>query len=147
MPIEKLVSICDNKKCVFAFQILLQSFMFALWTGCISFPFLFNQHFQSFCLYLINNKSILKGFVGHKVPRFSYTQVCLHCVTAGEILLTNMRDSIVFTVLQFSLWTTRRTRLNIGKDFNQLLRTYNVIRVKPFSTEEALKKAFPKFYF
>lgn len=60
--------------------------------------------------------------------------MALNCVIAWEIPLTNInlskRDGIVVTVLHFSHWASCKTRLNIGKDFDQLLWTYTVGQVK-----------------
>jgi len=41
-----------------------------------------------------------------------------------------MRDGIVVGVLHFSYWATNKTRLDIDKDFDQLLWTYTVGQVK-----------------
>lgn len=53
---------------------------------------------------------------------------------AWEIPLTNInvfkRDGIVVRVLHFSHWATSKTRLNDGKDFDQLLGICTVGQVK-----------------
>lgn len=62
--------------------------------------------------------------------------MALYRVIAWEIALTNInlckRDGIVVRVLYFSPWPTRKTRLNVGEDFDQLLWTNTVGQVKPF---------------
>lgn len=58
----------------------------------------------------------------------------LYRVIAWEIPLTNInlckKDGIVVRVLHFSFWATSKTRLNVGKDFDQLSWTSSVGQVK-----------------
>lgn len=67
-------------------------------------------------------------------PTLCSSQMALQFVIAWGIALTNInlckKDGIVVRVLHFSHWATSKTRLNIGKDFDQLLWTYTVGQVK-----------------
>lgn len=78
--------------------------------------------------------------------------MALYWAIAGESPLTNInlyqRDGIVFRVLHFSHWATRKTRLDVGKDFDQLLGAVTVGQVKLSCQEEIRKKhRFPKSRF
>lgn len=71
-----------------------------------------------------------------ELPKKTLT-LCSHhkwLFNAWEIPLTNIipskKDGIVVQALHVSHWATSKTRLNIGKDFDQLLWTYIVGQVK-----------------
>lgn len=86
------------------------------------------------------------------LPTLCPSQMALYWVIVWEIPLTNInlckRDSDVVRVLRFSHWATSKTRLNVGKDFDQLLWTYIVGQVKlSWQKKQLDAHEFPKSRF
>lgn len=76
----------------------------------------------------------LQGDTEKPLHNIHPTKLVFHSMMAWKISLANnivsKKDAIVVRVLHFSHWATSKTRLNIGKDLDQLLWTYTVEQVK-----------------